>query len=248
MLYNFFSRIIHFLYGDLMTSKPIINSSFRLYYKIKDHLIFFGKKNIIYEKEIWDNILPYVQSSNLIFDIGGNIGQYAVRFSNNNDSQKKVITFEPDPINVAYLKFNINRNGIDNVEVEAYGVGYKNENLQFYQDTKTGGRIGSFVKGNQYSNPINIEIKSLESIIEKYGEPDFIKIDIEGLEDALFKNLTYQFQKANLLIEVREDSKYAVYTYFNKLGYDCYLVDNQKIKINSVKEIPGFANLLFCKG
>jgi hypothetical protein len=76
---NFLRKILRFILNDSVSirryhKKFIIFSS-------RDHLnLFFMKK---YEQNIKNNILPIINKSNLIFDIGANIGQYTLFFSNN---------------------------------------------------------------------------------------------------------------------------------------------------------------------
>ena len=92
-----------------------------------------------------------------------------------------------------------------------------------------------------------IEIKTLDSIIKEQGEPNFIKIDVEGFEFNVLKGLKTNLKNCNFLIEVRKSTKNQVRDYFKNKDYDVYLTDNGLKKINYTSDLPDFCNLLFIK-
>lgn len=106
---------LKFLLGSKIVSKPYENYPIKIYYEQAQHLMFLFKKAIIYEPIIQEKAKKYIQESNLVFDIGGNIGQYALIFSKIVGDSGRVITIEPDHKNYSFLQFNININNLTNV-------------------------------------------------------------------------------------------------------------------------------------
>ena len=85
-------------------------------------------------------------------------------------------------------------------------------------------------------------------MIEKYGEPNFVKVDVEGFEANVVNGLTKNLTNTIFLIEVRDETKEKVFNYFQERGYYCSYIDNKEdIPITYFKQIPAFANLLFKK-
>lgn len=253
--YRLFQLLIKTIHGNKIAGKKIkgTNALF-LHYEISQHLTFYGKPEIEYEPHLKEKIRPYVEGANLVFDIGTNIGQYALIFSSwlrKDDS--KVIGFEPDGKNFAFAQFNVHYNRLKNVELFNQGVGSRSGKLVFYRDTVTGGRRGSFIQaftGKAYEgNKEEVEIVTFDQLIHLHGIPNFVKIDVEGFEFEVLKGLTAPSDETVFFIEVRDETKNSVFSYFQNVNFKCYLLDNQSAPrfITSSDEIPGFANLLFLK-
>lgn len=239
---------------QIIRSKKISQTSLFLYYNVFDHLTFLFNKEIKYEINILKNIEAYISDSCLIYDIGSNVGQYALSLSSLTGYKSKIVCFEPDIMAYSFLNFNININSLFNVSTYNIGVGEVNSSTIYYKDSKTGSRKGSFIKdfvGNNFKGETqSVEVKNLDTLFLSLGIPDFIKIDVEGYEIELLKGLNnYNIQKIKFLIETRKTTKEYVYNYFLKLDFKCILVDNElPMHIISIEEIPDFANLFFYYG
>jgi FkbM family methyltransferase len=234
-----------------VAKKNIYKSKLYLYYNIFDHLIFLFKIEIKYELNILNNIERHVCNSKLIYDIGSNIGQYALNLSKITKFNSRIICFEPDLKAYSFLNYNVNMNKLSNISTYNFGIGEFNAQLKYFCDTKTGSRKGSFIKdfvGNNYNGEhFTIEVKSLSSLFGSLGIPDFIKIDVEGYEIEILKGLNnYDINNVKFLIETRYSTKEFIYYYFKKLNFICLQVDDEiPFKINNIKDIPDFANLFF---
>ena len=192
------------------------------------------------------NIKPYIKADSLIYDIGANIGQYGIRFSEL-ASSGKVICIEPDPGNLPFLRFNKEINNADNISVLNVGIGSLNGKILFYRDVTTGGRTSSFSKDSKLM-PTEVESMTFDRLISQCGVPDFVKIDVEGFENHVLNSLTNCDKKSIYLVEVRENTKEFVFNYFQLNDYSCYCVDKvEKYNIDNSSSIPAFANLLFIK-
>lgn len=225
-------------------------SGLYLYFEKSQHLNFLFKKKINYENQSFEIIRKLIKKGDLVFDIGGNIGQYALVFSKFVFNEGKVISFEPDPKNFAFLQFNINMNRLQNVIPYNIGVGSQETQLKFYSDSITGGRKGSFKKnfvGTNYKGDTTlVNVKTLDNLIELYGTPKFIKIDVEGFENEVIRGLkNFNNRETIFFVEVRNETKNEIFEFFNSKNYSCYCLETGMSKISNSEEIPSFANLLF---
>lgn len=250
IIYNTLSSILKVVLKNQIIGKNIKGTNKKLYYERLQHLTFLKGKEIDYESYTRSKILERIAPGNLVFDVGSNIGQYALLFGDVVGEKGKVICLEPDPKNFAFLQFNINMNSVKNSEALNVGIGSEEATLKFYRDTTTGGRRGSFEMefvGDSYEgSSLDVPVITLDSLIEKHGEPDFMKIDVEGHEMNVLSGIKGKLSKTTVMIEVRLETKNEVFDFFNNLGYDCFLFGNNTLsKVSESSGIKGFANLLF---
>lgn len=135
----------------------------------------------------------------MFFDIGSNIGKWALA---NVDSCDKIISVEASPITFKRLEANCNH---DKITLLNYAVcNNKGEDITFYQaeaDTiSTINKEWLASETSRFYNYAYTEIRcktiTIDKLIEIYGVPDLIKIDVEGGEYECVSSLT---QKVKLL-------------------------------------------------
>lgn len=133
----------------------------------------------------------------LIFDIGANIGRYSLTYAK--DSENTIISVEASPNTYNILK--INMSPFTNVTALEYAVcNSKEPYITFYNcqsdtlstldinwlsssDSRFGDHVGKF-------SPIQVKTITLDALIEKYGVPDMLKIDVEGAEEGVIRSLS----------------------------------------------------------
>lgn len=139
----------------------------------------------------------------MFFDIGANIG----RWSEANIKQcDKIIAIEASPKTFKRLK-NLCKN--DNIILLNYAICNNNGNdITFYHVSQACGVLSTMNKDwvsnkngrfkNYYEKAEKIICKTItiDNLIEKYGLPDLIKIDVEGGEYECVSSLSH---KVNLL-------------------------------------------------
>lgn len=248
---------LHFLIGHSVTlisrntivGKYFDNTPFIIYYEKAQHLTFLFKSRINYESNLQAQLIPLIKQGHLVFDIGANIGQYSLKLSQVVGGNGKVIAFEPDKRTFSFLQFNVHINRINNVECINSGIGSSSDVHSFYRDTTTGGRRGSFKKefvGSNFEGQEDVvEVVALDDLINKYGLPDFIKIDVEGYEIEVLKGLSHSLENTNFFIETRTSTRSFVFNYFYEQGFRCFCLDKEPFEVHEVSDIPDFANLLF---
>lgn len=135
----------------------------------------------------------------LIFDIGANIGDNAFIFKK---FSQKVICVEPDQKNNRILS---ERFADKNVVIINKAVGEKIGQAKFHIEEEGSGyntlskKWVGILEGNhephssratKFTAELTVETITLDALIEKFGVPDFIKIDVEGFELNVIRGLT----------------------------------------------------------
>lgn len=208
---------------------------------------YYGKnreRNTIKIFEQW------IKPRDLVLEIGGHIGYFSTFFQSIVGEAGRVIVFEPSAKNLKYLYSNISllpQSLGRNIQVVEKGAGDVNEILDFYIDPITG-QNNSFVKdfAGFFANRKNsaeenaqlilerVEVKQLDSFfIEdwKGGEPDFVKIDVEGFEWNVIKGFKETIEKCRpkLMIEIQADANH-ILGFFYALGYKAFNDRMEEIK------------------
>lgn len=134
-----------------------------------------------------------LQWGDLVFDVGGNIGNKSAEFL---AQGARVVLFEPQSVCVAHCRARFG----SKVIIEEIGLdSYKGTGLiypsnahtlssmsQQFVDTVSVGRFQDY----RWNQPTTIQVDTLDNMIEKYGTPKLIKIDVEGYEINVLKGLT----------------------------------------------------------
>lgn len=164
----------------------------------------------------------------LCFDIGANIGSWTIANKNKYD---KIISIEPAPI--VYEKLLINTNGLKNCTCLNYAVSNNNnEDVTFYFsniDVLSSLNMDWFSNKSRFYNiphtPIICKSITLDKLIEEYGTPDLIKIDVEGGEHLVLLSLSKKtplicFEWASEM----NDITFNCLDHLEKLGYNEFFV------------------------
>jgi FkbM family methyltransferase len=197
------------------------NSLFRQRLNKKKVMKYFGR-NFYYDNaatplnlqnypyEISNKMLSLMKTRpKKVLDIGANIGQFSCTLSHSLEGKVKIFSFEPNPDVFEILAKNIPKN----VKAYNYGIG-PNQELEFYFEPNRSG-IGSLYKQNagEQTKLKQITIKTTNKIKDLTGTDtfDLIKIDVEGFEYEVIKQLKYISTKY-LYLEASTSSRSRGYT------------------------------------
>ena len=110
-----------------------IFGKYRFYYLANDKYI--GQRIALEKYEPYETklILRQAKKSDVVVDVGANIGYYTVLLADKVGKTGKVYAFEPDIISFEILKKNIEANNLKNVVAVNAGVGSKNETKMLYK-------------------------------------------------------------------------------------------------------------------
>ncbi len=139
----------------------------------------------IYEGRELDTLSRFIFSrlprNSVALDIGANIGNHSVFFSRHFD---RVVAFEPNPMVAAVLYSNTIglRRTIDVVP-----LGLSDAPGKVFLEICEKNLGGSWIRDTPSDNTIEIEVKTLDSIVQELAldKVSFIKIDVEGYEDKV---------------------------------------------------------------
>jgi FkbM family methyltransferase len=138
----------------------------------------------MFESKYLKTIKSLLANTNIVFDIGGNVGQHALLFAN---YAKQVYTFEPFPRLIERLKLEIGLNHLENkVTLIPFAASDKEGVIPFqFPDERSNLGIATTILGRE-ENVNTIEVRSIR--IDDYlstidpSRLDFVKLDIEGAE------------------------------------------------------------------
>ena len=179
-----------------MLKKPLKEFLLRsgLYYKLNDyrfrHEEWGGRKDAS-QKSFYAKLIG---GDDTVFDVGANVGQRTQIFS---QLCQRVIAVEPQTECVRHLRsrFMFSKN----VVIEQLALGEKEGQAVLREsDAHTISSMSSkFIeivgqtrfKESHWDREVKVEVVTLDRLIEKYGTPKFIKIDVEGYEAQVLAGL-----------------------------------------------------------
>ncbi len=137
----------------------------------------------------------YVKPGMTIFDIGANIGYYSLLELSLLKGSGKVVSIEPAPENVKLLKQNLALNGYygrlyDNMPVVQAAVSDKSSKRTFHLSQFS--NLGTFHPvETSFTNghSITVETTTIAKLADRYGNPDLIRMDVEGHEVEILRRL-----------------------------------------------------------
>ena len=155
------------------------------------------------------------EKNSVFFDIGANIGIYSLYSAIKNEN--KVYAFEPHSANYKNLLDRINLNKLNNCEAFCFAVSNKislsHIGVKNMHEGVADNVVGS--KGDYYHGCVEIH---LDYLVGKkvLPQPDYIKIDVDGFEDRVYKGAMSTIQQAkSVLIEVDQKHEHIVSNIIN---------------------------------
>ena len=144
------------------------------------------------KRKKYHEILKLINRGDLYFDIGAHLGEKSKPFI---EKKIRTIMVEPLPACVKSLKKLYCKNSI--VKIIPKGLGSKNTKkiLSINKQMPTTSTFAKHWKSGRFSNltwsgKTQIQITTLDNLIKKFGNPQYIKIDVEGYELNVLKGLT----------------------------------------------------------
>lgn len=169
--------------------------------KLRHHRLF-GKKVYFYNPEELlhglDEIFmkkiyyQHLTGTPFIIDCGSNIG-LSIIYLKLLFADAEIIAFEPDEKNFDLLERNIQSFKFSNVTLHKAAVWIDNKPLQF----AITGTMGSSITKEKSENTVTVKAIRLKEIMTK--KIDFLKIDIEGAEYEVLKDITPELHFVNNL-------------------------------------------------
>jgi len=175
-------------------------------WRIKDRQSFFA---------------PLLPSNAFCLDIGANYGEYTAAFLSL--GARRVVAVEPQPEVARFIEESFpNEVNSGRVIVCAQAVGSKNGVAPLFPAQDAGKSMSTLSRvfleisranGQIWdeSEAIEVNLVTLDSLIDEFGSPDYIKIDVEGFDLEVLRGLSrpipllsFEFNTQPQLIEIAE--------------------------------------------
>lgn len=168
------------------------------------------------EPDTLDWIDTHFRPGDTVFDIGANIGQYALYAAKRLGGDVRILAFEPEALNFAKLNRNIVLNELVDVVVP-YPIAISNRTAidTFYSKAfvtgaalhALGREVTQGEKAFESQNRQGTVSVSLDDLITTFDVPvpTHIKVDVDGIEDLIVEGASELLQRPELksfLIEV----------------------------------------------
>ncbi len=179
--------------------------------------------------ELYIFIYPKI-SNKLVFDIGAHVGKLTKNFI---EAGAQVVAVEPQ------TDLTKNENYNDVISIENVCISNKIEKIKFYKCSRSSLSTCDISWKDCHNgewNEVTVPTYTLDYLIENYGRPIYIKIDVESFEEYVLKGLTYEIDYISL-----EYTRSCRQTFINclkeieRLGYS-KLIPYRKRKRNNFKD------------
>ena len=140
----------------------------------------------------------FVRRGDRVFDIGAHVGDRVASFRR---LGARVVAVEPQPAMVKVLKLFYGRSADVAIEPVAVGRSVGTTSMMINADNPTVSTASrEFVSAardapgwetQRWIKAVPVPVTTLDVLIEKYGAPAFIKIDVEGFEEEALQGLTH---------------------------------------------------------
>jgi FkbM family methyltransferase len=154
------------------------------------------------------------------WDVGANVGFWTLFFAGFQPPIERIVAFEPDQMNLRFLRMNCNKNGLEQrVDVREVALSSALRETVFYADPLTGAtgsleRDSDFI-GRHYGarrHIVTVTASTMDSevasdIAKGLSPPSFVKIDVEGHELLVLRGAqaTLRQYRPALILEVTKN-------------------------------------------
>lgn len=149
-----------------------------------------------FDAELYDAYTALTLRTPVIWDVGGHIGYHALGFAAGRPATT-VVSFEPNPANLARLRMNLDRNGDLAARIEVVPIALADRSgeltLVASDDVDGGGSSCSFLSGSD--TPLSdtsydtfarttVAVRTIDELATDgtRAAPSLIKVDVEGAE------------------------------------------------------------------
>jgi FkbM family methyltransferase len=145
-----------------------------------------------YERDKAELFAGMVTQGGVLYDIGANVGYYAIMGGRCVGPSGQVYAFEPVPRNVGFLRRHIEINGLRNVSVIEAGVSDAPGETTFDLGPNPAmGHIASTTAVQSVGRSLTIRLESIDDLLNKgrLRPPNWVKIDVEGAEELVLAGM-----------------------------------------------------------
>ena len=149
-----------------------------------NHAYWLGR----HEREYIDAFAQCIEPGDIVFDIGAQAGYFTLVASRLADDSGKVVSFEPFPRNIKFVKEHLQLNGCENVTLLEVAVGGSKGERTFEAANVFMGHLSDSsaldAGAEKGDESLTVQVVTLDELWaqDKALAPDVMKIDTEGME------------------------------------------------------------------
>ncbi len=208
------SNVVNFIDLRAFPSQTLVAECDGIKYELDlqdeiQRMIYFN----YYERQSLKKVLTLIREGSVCFDVGANVGFYALNFAKQVGRAGKVFAFEANGIVAEKLKRNIALNAFEPiVEVAEWAVSDKVGESVFSMTCDENSGWGHLGEDSRFERT-TVKTNTIDNFFAEKGleQVDLMKVDIEGAEDQLIEGA------ARTLTEKRIKH---IYLEFCKMGCD----------------------------
>lgn len=150
-----------------------------------------------HEYDITQLIFRSLSLGDTFLDVGAHGGLYTITASTRVKETGKVLCFEPNPLNLNFLRLNIKLNGLNNVNVVPKAAGDKSGKITLFYSTCATALTSAKGMGE---NMIEVEVTTIDEVAEKLDFVKIMKVDTEGYDWNVLKGALKTLRKVRFVI------------------------------------------------
>ena len=174
-----------------------------------------------------------------VLDVGGYVGIHSLYFARAVGKGGKVFTFEPSPVSLNELYTNVRLNRLGNITIIPIALGKTPSSMTMVLDTFRPA-LSSLESTRQQellmrrsARTITVRVESLDNLLNTgdVPAPDFIKIDVVGLELEVLLGMDQTIERHNpkLFIELHGVFLEELFALVMSKEYSVYHVESDRI-------------------
>jgi len=198
--------VLNIMQGPLKGSKWIKGAGVNGYW--------LGSYEIDHQKTFQSKI----KETSTFYDIGSHVGFFTLLASKCVGPRGQVYAFEPNPRNIYFLKEHLRLNKTQNVTLIEKAISNETGVLNFSDD------LGSSMGKLDKNGTTKVEVTTIDTLVAQgLKPPQFMKIDVEGLQDQVILGAieTIKKYKPQIIVEAdcRPSDPQNFYSLLSPLGY-----------------------------
>jgi FkbM family methyltransferase len=159
-------------------------------------LILFGRR----EEDHRIILQKVLKPGMTVLDIGANIGYYAMMERDLVGPEGRIIAVEPASANIAMLKRNVALNGHENIDFFHMAISDRDGSQELLISPFS--NLHSFhVRTDakrQTGETEEVETRTVPSLMAEFGQPDLLRMDVEGHEVEVFNGMIEAIERGEL--------------------------------------------------